>query len=130
MAEHTGRTGAAPPRIIEATLPRDTELVERGLCGIRQEGALDHHTVQVTDDIRTELIANLDYISTSIDRAGDPDLTAPDRIGRGCTARGVPLADLLAAHRLELTGRAAVTTARPERYRPLASSFRPEGHPR
>lgn len=104
MAEHTGRTGAALPRIIELTLSRHAVLVERALGRIRQEVAFYHDTALVTDEeIRAELDSNLEYIIANIDRAGDVDLTAPERTGRARAARGVPLADLLAAYRLSFS---------------------------
>lgn len=86
------------------TLARHPELVERALARIRNEVAFYQDTVVVTDEeIRAELIANLEYIIANIDRAGDLDLTAPDRTGRARAARGVPLADLLAAYRLSFS---------------------------
>lgn len=104
MVAHRRPAGGALPRIIELTLSRHPELVERALGRIRQEVAFYRDTVLVTDEeIRAELISNLEYIIANIDRSGDLDLTAPDRTGRARATKGVPLADLLAAYRLSFS---------------------------
>ena len=97
-------TGGALPRIIEATLSHHPELVERSLRRIRHEVAFYHDTDLVTDEeIRRELVSNLEYIIGNIDAGADLDLQAPDRTGRSRAAKGVPLADLLAAYRLSFS---------------------------
>lgn len=96
--------GGALPRIIEVTLDRHSDLVERSLRRIRQEVAFYHDTELVTDDeIRAELVSNLEYIIANIDTGADLDLHAPERTGRSRAAKGVPLADLLAAYRLSFS---------------------------
>ena len=95
---------AALPRIVELTLSRQPELVERSLGRIRNEIALYHDTDVVTDEeIRRALTSNLEYIIGNIVAGGDLDLRAPDETGRARAAQGVPLADLLAAYRLSFS---------------------------
>ena len=86
------------------TLSRHPELVERSLRRIREEIAFYRDTDLVTDDeIRRALVSNLEYIIANIDAEEDLDLHAPDQTGRERAAKGVPLADLLAAYRLSFS---------------------------
>ncbi len=104
MVEHNRQAGAALPRIIEVTLSHQPELVERSLTRIRDEIAFYHDTDVVDDDeLRRSLTSNLEYIIANIDTEGDLDLRAPDETGRTRAAKGVPLADVLAAYRLSFS---------------------------
>lgn len=104
MVEHSGSARAALTRIIELTLNRHPELVERSLTRIRDEIAFYHDTDVVDDDeLRRSLTANLEYIIAHIDAGGELDLQAPDETGRARAAKGVPLADVLAAYRLSFS---------------------------
>lgn len=103
MVEHSAPAHTAS-RIVQLTRSRRPALVERSLRRIREEIAFYRDTDLVTDEeIRRALIPNLDYIIANIDTEGDLDLHAPDHTGRERAAKGVPLADLLAAYRLSFS---------------------------
>jgi hypothetical protein len=96
--------GAALSRIVELTLSRQPELVERSLGRIRKEIPFYHDTDVVTDeDLRRSLTSNLAYIIGNIVEGQGLDLRASQETGRARAARGVPLADVLTAYRLSFS---------------------------